>query len=205
MCDASPNPEQFERPPVSLAQHVVQWLVGPARQPGVTLEQPRGAGSRDLAQRAVANRGGDSKRLLPALSFAEQVAHAAKLEVRLGDLEPVVRAHEDLETPGHLRTHVAEQNAEALRGAAADATAKLMELGEAEALRMLDEHHGGIRDVDADLDRGGRDEDIDLAVAEMPHRVILDRRIEAAVQQRHAPLREAAGAQFFELLRGRAQ
>src|SRR5438445_221011 len=44
--------------------------------------------------------------------------------------------------------------------AAADASAKLVELGEAEAFGMLDDHDGGVGDVHADFDDSGGDEDM---------------------------------------------
>jgi len=45
-------------------------------------------------------------------------------------------------------------------GRAADAAAKLVELGEAEALGVFDDHHGGVGDVDADFHDGCRHEDL---------------------------------------------
>ena len=56
-----------------------------------------------------------------------------------------------------------EQQAGRAAGAAADPAAQLVELGEAEALGMLDHHDGGLRHVDADLDHRGRDQDAGLA------------------------------------------
>src|SRR3989442_11697564 len=48
-----------------------------------------------------------------------------------------------------------EQDAVRLPRAAADAAAQLVQLREPEALGVLDQHDGGVRDVDADLDDGG--------------------------------------------------
>ena len=53
-----------------------------------------------------------------------------------------------------------------LRRAAADASAQLVQLGQAEALGVLDHHHGGVRHVDADFDHGGRNQNIQLALLE---------------------------------------
>ena len=45
-----------------------------------------------------------------------------------------------------------------MRLAAADPAAQLVELGEAEALGVLDDHQRGVGDVDADLDHRRRDQ-----------------------------------------------
>ena len=70
-----------------------------------------------------------------------------------------------------LGVGVGEQDAVALVLAAADATAQLVKLGEPVALGALDQHHGGVGDVDADLDHGGRDEHVELAAGESLHRL----------------------------------
>ena len=46
---------------------------------------------------------------------------------------------------------------------APDAAAQLVKLREAEAVGLLDDHHGRVRDVHADLDHRRRDEDVELA------------------------------------------
>src|SRR5512135_3422174 len=48
--------------------------------------------------------------------------------------------------------------------------AELMELGEAEALGVLDEHVGRVRNVDADLDDRRRRKDVQVPRRELPHR-----------------------------------
>ena len=45
--------------------------------------------------------------------------------------------------------------------ATSDPSAELMELRESESVGFLDDDDGGIRDIDADLDDGGRDQDIE--------------------------------------------
>src|SRR6266478_2574389 len=67
--------------------------------------------------------------------------------------------------------------------AAADASAKLVELGEAEALGVLDDHDGGVGDVDADFDYGGGDEDLRFVFAEALHDFFFFVAGEAAVQE----------------------
>ena len=63
------------------------------------------------------------------------------------------------------RLRIGEQEAPRLAAAAADAAAELVELREPEAVGVLDDHHGRVRHVDADLDHGRRDEHVDLAAA----------------------------------------
>ena len=79
-----------------------------------------------------------------------------------------------------------------------------MELAEAVALGVLDEHHGRVRDVDADLDHGRRDEHVRAAGGERLHRLLLLLRAHLAVHQDHAVVLELAAAQALELGRGRA-
>src|SRR5216684_4319304 len=67
--------------------------------------------------------------------------------------------------------------------AAADAPAKLVELGESEALGVLDDHDGGVGDVDADFDDGGGDEDLRFVFAEALHDFFFFVAPEAAVQE----------------------
>ena len=58
-----------------------------------------------------------------------------------------------------------------------------MQLGEAEALGMLDDHDRGVRHVDADLDDGGGDEDAGFAVLEGAHRLVLLGALHAAMDE----------------------
>ena len=55
------------------------------------------------------------------------------------------------------------QNTVTLRGPAPYTSAKLVQLREAEALGLLDDHQAGVGHVHADLDHRGRDQDLDLA------------------------------------------
>ena len=80
-----------------------------------------------------------------------------------------------------------------LLGPATDTAAQLMELGEAEPLRMLDQHDRGVRHVDPDLDHGRRDEHLDLAVPEPPHHGI-------ALLGFHPPVNQPDGGRRQRLL-----
>ena len=65
----------------------------------------------------------------------------------------------------------------------ADSAPQLMKLGDAEAVRVLDHHHGHVRHVDADLyDRRG-DEHLELAAPECGHRGFLLLRGKLPVEQ----------------------
>ena len=69
---------------------------------------------------------------------------------------------------------IVQQNAGALRRAAPNAPAQLMQLGEAEPLGMLDDHDAGRRHVDADFDDRGRHQDAEPPLGEFAHdRVLL--------------------------------
>jgi hypothetical protein len=93
-------------------------------------------------------------------------------EVAFGDLEAVAGVDEHLQAGGGLGQQADRRQrcgagcprghgrlSDPPSGAAADATAELVELGQAEAVRVLDEDRLGGRDVDADLDHGGGDDD----------------------------------------------
>ncbi len=67
--------------------------------------------------------------------------------------------------------------------AAADASAKLVELGESEALGVLDDHDGGVGDVDANFDNCGGDEDLRFVLAEALHDVFFFVAGEAPVEE----------------------
>src|SRR4029077_5254860 len=101
----------------------------------------------------------------------EKLPGAAELQIGFGDFETVGGAHHCFEAGagfvGHA--HGADEDAVGFLHAAADAPAQLMELGEAEALGVLDDHDGGVRDVDADFDDGGGDEDLHFVFAELLH------------------------------------
>ena len=92
---------------------------------------------------------------------------------------------------------VGEEDAVGLFVAAADATTELVELGEAEAVGMFDDHGGGVGDVDADFDDGGGDEDVDEVLAEAFHDVLAGLLGEAAVDEADAEILEEFGLEFF--------
>ena len=106
---------------------------------------------------AVAEEVSDAEFGQAGLAGAEEFTGAALLEVELGEFEAVLGADHGVEAgfgvfgdvaPGH-------EDAVAFGCAAAYASAKLVHLGEAEALGVLHHHHGCVGHVDANLDHGG--------------------------------------------------
>ena len=90
-------------------------------------------------------------------------------------------------------------------GAAADASAELVKLGQAEAFGMLDDHGGGVGDVDADFDDGGGDEDLDFVFAEALHDVVFFFAGEAAVEEPEFQFRKDIFREPLELVDGSFQ
>ena len=124
------------------------------------------------------------------LARSEELAAAADVEIDLSELEAVVRAHERLESlDGRLCQVLArtrDQEAVRLLGAAADAAAQLVQLGEAEAVGFLDDHDRRVRHVDADLDHRRRDEHVQVAGLEARHQLAALGRTQTPVQQADA-------------------
>ena len=118
------------------------------------------------------------------LARSEERARTAELEVLFGDIEAARVLGEGLEPPVLLASEFSrEEEAVGLVFAAADASAELVELGEAEPVGVLDHHDARIRDVDADLDDRGGDEDVMPPFTEVVHDRFLLLGLEAAVEE----------------------
>ncbi len=87
--------------------------------------------------------------------------------------------------------------------AAPDPPAQLVELGDAEALGALDQHHGRVRHVDPDLDHRRRHQHVGLPGGERRHRLRLLGRVHLPVDQPDAEVAQLAAAQPLGLLPGR--
>lgn len=121
---------------------------------------------------------------MAALHLAEDVAWAAAVEVFFGDFEAVGGLFEDGEFLAcFLVVFVDEEDAVGGVGAASDASAELVELGESEAVGVVDEHDGGVGDVDADFDDGGGDEGVDVVLAEVLDDVVFGVAVDASVEE----------------------
>ena len=88
--------------------------------------------------------------------------------------------------------------------AAAHPPPELVQLGESEAVRRLNHHHGRVGYVDADLDHRRGEQDVDLRVAEAAHHAVLLGGGEAPMEQPQSQVGEdVAGEALVFLLRRR--
>lgn len=106
-----------------------------------------------------------------ALLGSLDVAGAAEFEVDFGDFETVVGGGHGFHAfAGFVGEFVgSHEDTVGLFGSPADTATQLVELGEPEAFGALDDHDGGVGDVDADLDDGGGDEYLGFAGGEAAH------------------------------------
>ena len=89
------------------------------------------------------------KTVLPG---AEKVSGTAETEVFFGNFKTVIRAAHDSEPGLHVVPGgVGDDNTVALCRAAADAAAKLMQLGKTEAFGIFYYHKRGVRNIHADF------------------------------------------------------
>ena len=136
------------------------------------------------------------------LARAHEFARSAKLQVFLGNAKAVGGLGHDLEA---ARTScstvtVGEEQAVRLPATAADAAAQLMQLGQSEPVGILDQHDGGLGDIHADLDHGGRHQQIDSAGLECRHQALLVGCLQTSVHQADAHVGQARGEEFRRLL-----
>ena len=136
---------------------------------------------------------------------AKQIAHAAEAQVRARNRKSVLGVGEDRQSFRGVGAYIAEQNAVGLLATTSNAATQLVQLRQAESLRVLNDHDGGVRDVDANLNHGRRNENIQQAVAKAAHHVISLVRRHPAVQQCHASRRKRSGHQFLVHRGRRAQ
>ena len=108
---------------------------------------------------------GEAEANFAGLPGAEDFARAAQAQILFGDAEAVVGlTHQSEACPARFRQLLAaDKQAGALALTAPNASAKLVELCEAEAFGAFDDHEGRVGDIDADLDDGRGDEYSQLA------------------------------------------
>src|SRR5215469_18845065 len=87
--------------------------------------------------------------------------------------------------------------------ATTDTATQLMKLRETKAVRVLDDHDGGIGHVYAYFDDRGCYKDVKFLVAETAHDLIFIRRFHCAVQEAEAQVGEDLFTQTFVLDRHR--
>ena len=80
-----------------------------------------------------------------------------------------------------------------------------MQLGDAVAVGVLDQHHRGVGHVDAHLYHRRGHQHIRLTVGERSHRGLLLRRPQLPMEQDHPEVRQLTRAQPLELRRGRTR
>ena len=137
------------------------------------------------------------------LAGAEKVTGATEAQVLFGDPEAVVGAAHDLQ-PGAdlLAVVVRHQDAVALMGPPAHPAAELVELAQAEALRVLHDHQRGVGHVHPHLDHRGGHQNVCLAGGKGGHNAVLVFRLHFSVDAGDAQLGEGEGQLFGVLLGG---
>ena len=106
---------------------------------------------------------GEPEQRQARLARAQHLAGTAQPQILLGDAKAVLGLAHDGEPRlgGLAERRLVEEEAGRLRRPAADAAAQLVQLGQAEALGILDHHDRRFRHVDADLDDRRRDENVE--------------------------------------------
>ena len=118
--------------------------------------------------------------LLPA----EEVSGTPQFQILLRNFKAVRSAHHRV----HSRfcvvaAVVGHEHAEALLAASSDASAELMELRKPELLRIFNEYHHRVWDVDTDLDNGSRNQQFELPRLEIRHDLLFFRLFQLSVEQ----------------------
>ena len=132
----------------------------------------------------------------------EQCALSAQAQVLVGEIEPVGGADHRVDASPRLLVLLVgfvEQDARAGMFAPADTPPELVQLREPEPFRVLDEHHGGVRHVDPDLDHRGGDQQVGSSRAEALHDLVLVLRTHPTVQELDAQVGEHLGRETVGL------
>ena len=124
---------------------------------------------------------------------ALEVARTAQLEVGFGNTEAVVGLAHDVDASACVVAELIgrDEDAERLVCSPAYAATKLVELAEAEALGVEDDHDRGVGHVDAHLDNGCGYEHLRLAADETLHLEFLLLRLHMPMDLAHAELGES--------------
>ncbi len=150
---------------------------------GVGGGEVAGVAAGKVEEFGVAREGGGAEGGKAGLPSAEDLAHAADLEVAFGDEEAVGRFEHGAKACGGIGgARVGEEDAEGRARAPADAATELVELREAEAIGVFNDHERGIGNIDADFDDGGADEGVKGAGAEAGHHGVALGVVEATVE-----------------------
>ncbi|MNH16613.1 hypothetical protein D3C79_762590 [compost metagenome] len=90
----------------------------------------------------------------------------------------------------------------ARRATAADPTTQLVQLGQAQAFRVFDDHQAGIGYIDPDLDHCGRHQQLQMTLFELGHDCGLFSGLHAPVDQANTQLAQGAAELFKGSFRG---
>ena len=138
---------------------------------------------------------------------AEEVSRAAQVEVAFRDLEAIRALHQCVDARltrlGQPRRR--DQHTGGRASAATDTTSQLVQLREAEPFGVFDDHHGGVRHVDADFHDGRRDQHVHVSPRKRGHHPLLLVLLQPTVQQRDDVLGKHLRLQVFRHRRGGAQ
>src|ERR1700685_632880 len=149
-----------------------------------TCQDRRGLALGGFEQLAITNQISHLEVRQASLARAEEFTRATKLQVELGDLESVVGADHSIEAALSVFRNLAAGHEHAIRlgCATADATAKLMKLGQPEAFRVFDNHHGRIRNLNDNLNHSRGHQNVQFALLEQAHDMLFQIGLHAAVQ-----------------------
>src|ERR1700685_1732452 len=113
------------------------------------------------------------ERQIAVLAGAEKFAGPALLQIAFRDLKSVCRSHHGFNTLACVAHDVfwCDENTRRFLGAASDSAAKLVQLREAETVRMFNHHDSCVRDINANFNHGRGDEHLKVAAAESFHDV----------------------------------
>src|SRR5437870_4135743 len=140
------------------------------------------------------------------LARSGHLAGATQLEVDLSETESIGAGNHGADTFSRnvvdsIRSH---QDTQRLLGAAPDTAAQLMKLRKPEPFCVLNEHDGGVRDIDSNFDDGRGDEYVTLTRRKCGHRLFLLFAFEPAVNECDAVSCKNC-RQFLEALGSRFQ
>jgi hypothetical protein len=171
--------------------------VGGIEQAGVGGDDLEGVAAGHREEVRVEEQVGEVDVGAAGLGGADHLAHAAEFEVFFGDFEAAGVFGHGLEAgDAVIGALVGEEDAGGAFASAADAAAELVELREAEAVGLFDDHGGGVGDIDADFDDGGGDEDVDEVLAESFHDVLAGFARQLAVDEADAEVFQCVGLEF---------
>jgi len=143
---------------------------------------------------------GDGEGREAGLARAEEFAVAADGEVVFGDFEAVGGIEEGADAGatvfGHFLIGGSDGETTTGDGTPTHATPELVELGEAEAVGVFDDHGGGFGDIDADFDDGGANKDGDFAGAKLIHDAFALGWFHAAVEHAEVLVGEGASGEL---------